>query len=674
MAKTYMKNDEILEVIKQASQNAIGAHDGTLARDVEKAFDYYSGKLYGDEVEGQSQFVTRELFETIEGMMPYLMKVFFSNDQVCMFDPEDEDDVLSAKQETEYVNWVFYRQNNGFKIGYDWLKDALLSKIGVVKCVREGNFGPTKREYTNLTPEQVNLLLADLTPEEYRSSEIFVNEDSNSFDVIITGESKDHATKIYVIPPENFRISEDAIDIEDALYTAEIYDKTISDIRRMGYEIKDDVSDSEPDAPTNQVTISRHEDIRVISGAELSNGISDGPNRKVSLRIEHVYLDIDKDGFTELVKIVRVGENILEVKEVESRPYVAWTPYIVPHRFHGFSVADIIMDIQRLNSQFIRNILDNQFLVNNGRYAVVDGQVNLDDLMNSVSQGIVRENFSGAVRVLPTSSLGADSFTILSYVDSLTEKRSGVSERSTGLDPRAFNSNTAMGTAEMVMAAAEQKLELIARIFADSLKELMLKIHKLGLMFESPDVKIRTNNGEFIAINPDEWRNRNDMTITVGIGNGSKTQQMFQINQIMATQQAIISGGGLGTLVKPTNVYNLAIEQAKVLGRKDGNNFFSKPESDEVPKGPSPEEQIKLLEAQTKDFKVKSDAKAKEAELQLLAQKQLLEEEKLQLEKEKQAFLEKKHEDENEFKLLEAQMEMAQNRAILLGKERDSND
>lgn len=668
--KPKMTEEEVVAILALEAEQSIGAHEGELARDVEQSFDYYMGKPYGDESDGRSKFVTREVLETIEGMMPYLVKVFFSSDQACVFEPEDEDDIPAAEQETEYVNWVFYRDNPGFKIGYDWLKDGLMNKVGIVKAVREGSFGTCKETFKNITEEQLALLFGEIEG-DVTDVELEVDEETGLYSFSMDVDKSDHKTVIYNVPPENFRISQSSRDIKTARYVGEVYEKSISELREMGFKVEDDISDSTTRDEYGTVKTSRHEGVEHFTD-EVSGAHLEGPSRVVTVNEEYIYLDANSDGYAELLKVIRVGSTVLEQVEVDERPYHSWSPYMLPHRFHGLSAADLVMDIQRLKSRLWRNILDNQFLQINGRYAVVDGQVNLDDLLVSTAHGVVRENFSGAVRELSTPTFGPEVFTVLGMADQQSEKRTGVSERSTGLDPSAFNSNTAATTAEMMMTAAEQKIELVARVFAETgLKSLMLGIHKLGLTFEKPGRKIKTNNGQFVAINPQKWRTRDNMTVTVGIGNGSKTHQMLQMQQIMGTQQVIIQGGGLGTLVKPSNIYNLAMEQSRVLGRKDGSKFFSRPESDEIPdQGPSMEDQINMMRAETEKMKAEMESQLGAQKLEIEAAKQMLEEEKLQLEREKLAFAEKKHADENEFKILEAKLEIDQQRAVKLGPDR----
>ena len=209
----------------------------------------------------------------------------------------------------------------------------------------------------------------------------------------------------------------------------------------------------------------------------------------------------------------------------------------------------------------------------------------------------------------------------------------------------------------MARSAAEQKNELVARIFGETgFKELMLGIHRLGLKHEHPGKKIRNNNGEFISINPEEWRNRYDMDVTVGIGNGSKNQQMFQMQAIEQTIQSIVGSGGLGTLVTPTNIFEFAMEKVRVAGRKDGGKFFTKPESDDTDQGPSVEEQALQVQQEI----AAKEIELKEAELVIKEREQTLKEQEL-------AFKERVHEDENEFRLAELDVEIKQQRAVKIG-------
>lgn len=650
-------DQELLDRLKLESENAIGAHEGILADEIEHLNDYYHGKPYGNEVVGRSSFVTREVYETIESIMPYLVKIFFSSDKAVIFDPEDEDDVESALQETEYVNWVFYRDNPGFKVGYTWIKDGLMNKIGYVKAVRETP-EPTLETYENQSEEQI-ALLAEGIQDDFEGDIQIVQQDDGLYTAevrTITGKDR---TAIYNIPPEEMRISEGDIDLQDASYVAHSSKRTISEIRAMGYDIDDDIASDED--MTSTLYHDRHEDI---SETMLGDNHDFGSSRKVTLHEEYIRIDRNDDGIDELWHILRVGDEVLDESEVDAVQIYSWSPIIVPHRLIGGTPADPIMDIQLLKSKVTRNLLDNQERVNTGRFGVVDGQVNLDDLMSGGD--IVRMNFQGAVDSLPTPQLDQSAFSVLGYADQLAERRSGVSERGQGLDPKMFNSNTAASTAELAMSSAEQKLELIARTFAETgLKSLFIGLHAIGLKHEEPSKKVRNNNGEFVAIDPREWRNRYDMSVTVGIGNGSKNQQLMQMQQIEQTMQSIVSAGGLGTIIKPTNVWNLAMEKTKVAGRKDGMKFFSKPESDDTDEGPTPEE----LKQQAEQQEAVKKAEQEDRKLDQMEAELVLKEREIALKEREADIKEQIHLDKNEFKIAELQLEATQGRAVKVGSD-----
>jgi hypothetical protein len=430
---TDLTDDEILDALKQESAAAIGAHDGDIADDTERLNNYYDGKPYGNEIEGRSQFVTREVYETIESLMPYLVKIFFSSEKAVVFSPEDEDDVESAKQETEYVNWVFYRDNPGFKIGYTWIKDGLMSRVGYVKAVRETP-QPEFTEYINQTEEQLALLMEEMG-EDFEGDVLLAEQDDGLFEVSIqriTGRDK---TVISNIPPEEIRISDGALSIQSARYVAHSAERTLSEIRSLGFEIDDDIQDDDIYSLSN-VRQDRHDGVSPTLG-EPDNESGIASNRLVVLHEEYMQIDMDGDGVSELWQFFRVGDEILSKERVPNVPFYSWSPVIIPHRHRGNSPADPIMDIQLLKSKVTRNLLDNQERINNGRFAVVDGQVNIDDLMSSSPLSIVRENFTGAVRDLPTPALNESAFSVLGLADSWAEKRSGVSERGqSGLRPK----------------------------------------------------------------------------------------------------------------------------------------------------------------------------------------------------------------------------------------------
>lgn len=636
--------DDVLDALNREAENAVGAQGGQLAEDIEKLNAYYRGDPYGNEVVGQSRFVTREVYETVESIMPYLVKIFFSSDKAVVFDPEDEDDISAAGQETEYVNWVFYQSNPGFKVGYSWIKDGLMNRIGYVGISRESPQSTTER-YENLDQEMLASTLADIEKDDSAMTVTVEMVTENEFSVAVSKAIGVEKTVVFNIPPEEISISDGDVDIKTARYVRRKAQRTLSEIRAMGLEVDDDVEDHDDDL--NTIKHDRHKDISYSFG----DNEGEGASRKVWLSEEYLRIDRNGDGIAELWQFIRVGDEILLEQEVATVHIYAWSPVIMPHRHVGSTPIDPIMDIQLLKSKITRNILDNQQRINRGRFSVVESATNMDDLLSNGDA--VRVEFQDAVKSLDTPQLDRSGFELLNYADALAERRSGVSERGQGLDPKMFNSNTAAATAELVMSSAEQKLELIARIFAeDGLKALMLGIHDMGMSHERPEMKIRNNNGEFVTVAPSEWRNRFNMRVTVGIGNGSKDQQMAQMNMIGQDMRSIIEGGGLGRIVTEENIYRFALEKTRISGRQDGALFFTNPKDAEPP-GPSIQE--RLLEIQSDIEKRKAAVEERKIEI---------EEEELLLDVAKHELEKIKHDDENEFRLAELELEAKQDRPV----------
>jgi len=299
----------------------------------------------------------------------------------------------------------------------------------------------------------------------------------------------------------------------------------------------------------------------------------------------------------------------------------------MPHKFYGLSIYDLISDLQLIKTTLMRNLLDNMYLTNNGRYEVVEGQANLDDLMTSRPGGIVRVRTPGAVNPLGTPQLDQNSFNMLGYLDSIREERTGVSKNSMGLSDGALKSHqTATGVGQ-VMTAAQQKIELIARIFAETgMKDLANSVYMLVQKFEKPEKIVRLNN-KWTTLYPHEWKEKVDCVAQVGLGFGNKDMNLMHLGRLSQTIQMIAGHPSAGMLLKPKNVYNLVAEQIKAMGMKNVDDFITDPGDQDVPKkqGPSPEEQAKQMEAQLKAEEIK-------VKLQKLQQESAIKQQEMQLE------------------------------------------
>jgi hypothetical protein len=603
-----MTKRELAAHVEQEIQGSLGYGDGKLTRQRTDAMDRYYGKKYGNEQEGRSQIVTRDVADVIEWIMPSLMKIFTGGDKVVQFEPQGPEDVEMAKQATDYTNYVIMKQNPGFSIIYSWFKDALLQKNGIVKHFWDDTTKITREEYKNLTEEEFTALLIDDNIE-------VVEHTANGTEELVEGQlpqpiTHDAVVKrtresgqvcIEPVPPEEFLINKYAKGIEDARFVGHRVKKTKSELLAQGYpKAKLERAFSAQEAEWKSERLARFD---YDGDSSYPNGdIDDG----VWVTECYIKVDFDNDGIDELRKITKVGDELLDNEAVDSVPFSSLTPVPMPHKFYGLSIYDLISDLQLIKTTLMRNLLDNMYLTNNGRYEVVEGQVNLDDLMTSRPGGIVRVRTPGAVTPLATPQLDQNSFNMLGYLDSIREERTGVNKNSMGIGDGGLKSHqTATGVAQ-VMTAAQQKIELIARVFAETgMKDLANSVYQLIQKFESPEKIVRLNN-KWTTLYPSEWKEKMDCTAQVGLGFGNKDMNLMHLGQLAQTIQMVAQHPAAGMMIKPKNVYNLIAEQIKAMGMKNVEDFITDPGDGDLPQqGPGPEEQAKQAEMQLKSEELK---------------------------------------------------------------------
>lgn len=601
-----LSDDELIAILEAEKASAIGYSSSNagseLSTERAKAMSYYMGEPFGNEAEGRSSVISTDVADTIEGIMPSLMKIFASGDEVVRFEPQGPEDEKAAQQATDYVNYIFQRQNNGFVTLYTWFKDALLQKNGFVKVYYEKYDEVTKEAYAGLTQDELLFIAQD--PEiEIIEHEQGVNELGEPIFNIRIQKTK-NLGKICIdpVPPEEILVNKEAkLDLKKARYIRHNCKKTISDLKEAGYSNVDDLVSYDND----DFNIERQE--RFSDELNLPETESmDKAMRTVWVSEEYVMVDYDGDGKAEAKKITRVGKTILDVEDAEGVSFVTLTPIIMPHKLIGRSVAELIMDIQLIKSTVLRQILDNMYLANNGRYMALDGMVNLDDLLTSRPGGVVRVKAFDAVKRLDSPLLGAPAFNLMEYLDTIKENRTGVTRYNQGIDANSLN-KTATGI-NIIQNASMQRIELIARVFAETgVKDLFYAIFELVLKHENKKQVVRLRN-EWVPIDPREWKNKYDMTVAVGIGNGNKDQDAAHLMSLMQIQQQMFMAG-LPT-VTLQNLYNSAAEYAKAIGRKNAQAFFTDPQGQAMPQKPDP----KIEEA-----KIKQDTELRKAQIKAQA-------------------------------------------------------
>ena len=668
-----MDSYSVKGILEAEIDNAIGFIDTETSDERTKALEYYLRYPYGNEVEGRSQIVTGEVAEAIDGALPQLIRVFTTTEDIVYFEPQSQNDEESAKQATSYCNWVFYRENEGLIILHNWFKDALLQKVGVVKAYWDAKEDVTKEKYKDLTEDELALLLSDETLEVVKQNvemiDIGIDQmgmpiQAPIFSVTVKKVVKSGKVVIENVPPEEFLISKSARTIEDSPFIAHRRLMPRSDLIAMGYDKK--TVESLPSY--DDLSFTQERIARFSQGENPDDSPSlDPAMQNVELYECYIRIDEDDDGIAELRRIVYCGSEILEDEEIDVVPFHSICPIPIPHKFFGQSLADRTMDIQLIKSTVTRQMLDNLYLTNNARVGIVDGQVNIDDMLNATPGGIIRMKNPNAMVPIQVPSVTAQAFPMLEYMDQVQAKRTGVNDAQQGLDPDVLSNVTAAAVAAMVKSNSG-KLELIARIFAETGVKSLFKgiMHLLGKYQDK--AKIVRMNGKYVEFDPRTWANEYDVSVNVGLGSGDRDQKLTMLQMILAKQEQIIQGyGPSNPLVSIGQYRNTLAKFIESAGFKDANAFMNEitPEQDaqfSAPKPPTPDMQVEMTKMIAEIEREKTQAKS-----QIDNAKLDLERQQLQAEYTRKGIeLQMKNQKETaEIKIKEAQLAVQQLQAIL---------
>ena len=614
-----ISDEELVQRVNNEIADALGYHD-TVNEQREEALDYYYGMPLGNEVDGRSQYVDSSVMDTIEWIKPSLMRVFASGDEMVTFNPVGPEDVESAQQATDYVNFIFTKDNPGWEILYTWFTDALLQKNGIVKCYWDEYEDWNREEYNGLDEQEFNVLLLNPGVEVLEHT-AYSDDYGAKHDVVITRKAYVGKVKVENVPPEEFLISREAKTIEDARFTCHRVLKTLSELRLM-YPDKDlDPKDlgSGEDNYLFQSDLARF-DFDNSRGLPWGDGnimSEDESLRTYWLHESFMKIDYDGDGIAELRKVCSVGQEVLANEEIDSIPFISITPIKIPHKFFGLSIADLVLDIQKIKSVLMRNLMDNMYNQNFGRYAVLEGQANLDDLLTQRPGGVVRVKSPNAIMPLATPQLEQSSFSMLDYLDKLRESRSGVNKFSQGLNENALTSHTTATAVSATMTAAQSRVELIARCFAETgVKDLMRNIYELVMKNQDHQRVVMLRN-KWVPVRPDMWRDKMDCTVSVGIGNGNRDQQLMHLTTMLSFAGDAMRGGL--KIVNEKNMYNMGAALVKNMGFQNVDDFLTDPES--VPPQPDPREQMEQAELQLKQKEIEIKAAHIQVEQMKIQQK-----------------------------------------------------
>jgi hypothetical protein len=642
-----------------------------------QALDYYLGDMNADmpAEEGLSAAVSTDVQDVVEGVLPIILDVFVSGDKVVEFKPNSAADEAAARQETDFINDVFYEQNPGFLTLYTAIKDALLQKNGFVKWWMEAEESRTRERYNGLTADAFAMLQKDTEveitySEQYDDIDPATSQPATYFNAIADRVKTKKRPKVMAVPPEEMLISKAARTIQDATYLAHVRNRpmadVIADFPNKAEQIKQAGSAS-PGTDNweagNRQTV-QDTDFFDDEGAERATLM-----RQIEVVEHYIRAALEGDNVSRRYRITTVGSQIevLDIEEITSWPFASATPIIMPHRLIGRSLADLTIDVQQIKTSLLRATLNNAYFANNQRVEVSETHASentIDDLLNNRVGGIVRTRMPGGLNQLETQPIGHWVMPAIEYMDTVRENRTGVSKYNQGLDADSLN-HTATGITR-IMDAAEMRVKLMARIFAETLFVDMFRgLHQMIQEFGEEQLEAKLGD-DWVTVNPREWATREHMKVGIPLGGASKQQLIAFFAQMLSIQKEAlqIQGGPNGPLVSFQNIRNALDQMVRLAGLQSADPFFMQPPPPD-PKGNPPPQDPKMVEAQAKAQATQAGQQAdQQLQTQKLAFEQQLQTQKLQFDREREQdqFAHKMALDRMKF---EHEMQMAQLKAGL---------
>ncbi len=673
-----MSDDELQGIVGKEIDDAIDYIDNNISPIRAQATEYYRGEPFGDEEDGRSQVVSMDVRDTVQAILPSLMRIFHSTDNTVEYAPQGPEDIAAAEQATDYANFIINRDNNGFLAMHSAFKDALIRKVGILKCWWDDQTTIDAYNYTGLDDNALAALAADPDAMITVQASMPVGEPAPNpmtgemlpppmmHDVRVEYTRPDGRVKLEAVPPEELLISREAKSIAESDYVAHRRIVTVSELVAMGYDYDEvaGMSSAYDDMNTNVERYTRNPAL-----TNEMNERNDPAMRKVLYVENYIRVDYDGDGIAELRKICTAGDGnkILNNEPIDMAPFATFCPDPEPHDFFGISVADTVMDIQRIKSVIMRNTLDSLAMSIHPRVAVTEGMVNLDDVMNTEVGSIIRQRQAGQVQPLSMPFVGREAFPVLQYMDQVKEARTGISKASQGLDANVLQSTTASAVAATV-SAAQQHIELIARVFAETgMKDLFkIVLHLITTHQDAPRM-VRLRN-EFVPIDPRVWNSNMDVSINVALGRGTDAERMMMLRQIGEMQKdAMKTMGPQNPLTDITKLSNTLKAMTELAGFKDTSQFWSNPaEFTPPPKQDKPDVNEMLIQVQIQQ--IQADIQKKAAQLQLDREKMQMEDDRKRDELEAELFVkaeEMKAKYGGQLNVEQIRSELAINREVL---------
>ena len=640
-----MKEEELLIQINDEITKAIGWSNDEVHSQISEAYDYYYRHKPLPSKDGFSTFVSGDVFDAVESNVVPLIETFTSNKQAVTFSAVDASvDPTLMGLATDEVNRVILKENNGYEVIHDFIKDGLLCKNGIVKSYWLEEFKRVTVDIIDLDDVALDLLLreSDVDPDTL---------DIERKEIVSASHIDGSVNKIHVnngvidklvdvsrvvwenVPPEEFIVGELTRNLKMPSFAGQRKVVTISELYDMFPDKEETIESmsSSDDLMWNDILLARHGvDSSYFDGESINADGNDPLQRRVWIYEVYLESSLITGEESKLYQVWTDRSNIFSYTEVTESPYATWTPITVAHKFYGLSLADVTMDVQDAKTHMMRGQLDHMRLVNHPRMMAVKGAYDVRSLMDNRAGVIVEVNEQGAIAPMPSPLFPQASFGMIDLMDQVKAERTGMTKASKGIDDQALSNSKSGVQLDTVIASGEIRSRGMARNFAKmGLSSVMNRVYSLLRHFDksvhySEDLISEENpKGEWV------WSDLPDniyAETSVALGRNAQAEEanwkMQQLN--------FLTEKGLST---PEKSLNTMEEVFRLSGEMDTDRYLPTPEeleqaqAEQAKKAATAEQEAKQVTTPMEEAEMKNrtyeleikkmDAQAKIASLEL---------------------------------------------------------
>ena len=680
---------KLLAALKAEEMQAVGYETSAEVTQHTESLNRYFGKPYGDEVDGRSKITTREIYETTAWLVPDLLDIFAAGGRICELEADDpeaehaQDCALltgimpmpqqpqgppqgqqqpppqqgqpqgqpgqppqppklectcgssALEERADYLNYVFFKDNNGVLILHDFIFDCLMHPRGYsdIEWDKEPTYAGWQ-EYENLNEEEAMALLQDQTTEiDEESIEESQGEDGLPLVKLKARKRlRDGGVKIEVPPPEDMFVAGRSTDMQSARYKGRLLRWRRSVWKQNFPEMREQIEEYSAGDESTSIDTDERRQARFDDGQASHGEFATAANKAAEElvgRKEYIwYADPETDEDAKLMRVYRLGDLILEVDEVDDDPFASASSHRVPHRLQGLSIPEVLGDLQKLKTVLTRALVDGTMQANVPRYAARNG-VNLDDLLNLDYGAVIRTGDlqpGEAVQPIFTPDLSQSTLKALEWTNQIIEQRSGVGRHAQGMDPDSLN-HTAKGI-QLLQNAANAVKRLLARLIAVGVEEMMMKVDRTIMRHQKSPRQVKIGK-TWKRVDPRSWKPGMRVQVSVGLGTGAKEAQLAFLQMIQQDQIAWCGAYGLQTpVVTPKHLHATVSEKLRVMGYQSADKFFGEP-GDFVPQPPPNPDQAKAqAELQKTQMELQHSGQMETMKVQAMQQQTMLQAQK----------------------------------------------